>query len=196
MNAIKLLKTTAVLAFAVLAGACAHPISISTSTVPERVESQLINKKVAYAISDADRAKQVITPGGGGDKISYFPYRDLEKSIRDALRTVYRDVVAVKSASDAPGIQDAAAVLVFTPVFTTNSSSPSPFTWPPTVFTTEVACVVTDASGKEIARLTATGNGAAEFAEFKGNFGLAATRATDDMAAKLAAEIRRSDKLR
>lgn len=196
MNALRLLKTTTVLAFAVLVGACAHPISLSTSTVPERVESQLINKKVAYAISEADRAKQVITPGGGGDKVSYFPYRDLEKSIRDALRTVYSDVVAVKSPADAQGIKDAAAVLVFTPVFTTNSSSPSPFTWPPTVFTTQVACVVTDASGMEIARVTVTGNGAAEFAEFKGDFGLSAKRATDDMATKLAAEIRRNEKLR
>lgn len=192
----QLLKTVSALAFAALLGACAHPISLTGSTVPERVESRLIDKKVAYAINDADRAKQVITPGGGGDKVSYFPYKDLEKSIRDALRSVYRDVVAVKSAADALGIKDAAAVLVFTPQVTTTSSSPSPFTWPPTVFTTEVSCIVTDASGKEIARVKVTGKGAAEFTEFKSDFSLAAKRATDDMAAQLGAEIRRNDKLR
>jgi hypothetical protein len=196
MNISRLLKTLAALTLAALLGACAHPISLSGSKAPERVESLLIDKKVAYVINDADRAKQVITPGGGGDKVSYFPYRDLEKSIRDALRSVYRDVVAVKSVGDTQGIKDAAAVLVFTPQVTTTSSSPSPLTWPPTVFTTEISCVVTDASGKEIARVVATGNGAAEFQEFKGDFSLSAKRATDDVAARLAAEIRRSDKLR
>ena len=53
----------------------------------------------------ADRAREVITPGGGGDKVSYFPYRDLEKSIRDALRAVYSDVFVVKAASDAEAIK-------------------------------------------------------------------------------------------
>ena len=196
MNVSRMLKTVAVLAFAALLGACAHPISLSGSKSPERVESQLVDKKVAYVINDADRAKQVTTPGGGGDKVSYFPYRDLEKSIRDALRSVYRDVVAVRSTNDTQGIRDAGAVLVFTPQITTTSSSPSPLTWPPTVFTTEIACVVTDASGIEIARVAATGKGAAEFSEFKGDFSLSAKRATDDMAAQLAAQIRRSDKLR
>lgn len=51
-------------------------------------------------MTEADRAKQVTTEGGGGDKISYFPYKDLEKGIRDALKSLYRDVVLVRSPSD------------------------------------------------------------------------------------------------
>jgi hypothetical protein len=31
-------------------------------------------KKAAYYISDEDRAREVTTPGGGGDKVRYFPY--------------------------------------------------------------------------------------------------------------------------
>lgn len=196
MRTLKFFKLAAALAFAMLAGACAHPISLTTGTTPTRVESQLINKRVAYAISETDRAKQVVTPGGGGDKVSYFPYRDLEKSIRDVLRTIYTDVVAVKSATDAQGINEASATLVFTPVLTTTSSSPSPFTWPPTIFVTQLSCVVTDATGKQITQFSLTGNGSAEFGEFKSDFSLAAKRATDDLTTKLAAEIRSNDKLR
>ncbi len=185
----------AVVFTAVLVG-CAHPISMNAEKAPERVESTLIAKKVAYAMTDADRGKQVTTPGGGGDKVSYFPYRDLEKSIRDALRAVYQEVVVVKSATDSEGIRSAGVEMVFTPDIKTDSSSPSAFTWPPTVFTTEIACIVTDASGQEVGRVQAVGNGAAEFGEFKNNFGLSASRSATEVAAKLAEQIRGNGKLR
>lgn len=180
---------------AVLVG-CAHPINVGTDTAPERVESSLIQKKVAYAMTDAQRAVQAITPGGGGDRISYFPYRDLEKSIRDALRAVYQDVVVIPSAADASAVQASGAALVFTPEIKTNSGSPSPFTWPPTYFTTDVSCVVTDAAGAELTRVQASGRGEAEFSEFKGEFGLSAKRAATAMATQLSSEIRKNEKLR
>ncbi|AEG94890.1 hypothetical protein [Ramlibacter tataouinensis] len=192
----RVLKTAAALVMAALVGACAHPISMSTQNVPERVESRLVQKKVAYVMSDADRAKQVTTPGGGGDKVSYFPYRDLEKSIRDVLRSVYQEVVVLNSAADANAVKESGASFVFTPEIKTTSSSPSPFTWPPTVFTTDLSCVVTNGSGVEVTKLRASGNGAAEFNEFKSDFSLAARRATDDLAKKLAQEIRSNGQLR
>lgn len=179
-----------------LLGACAHPISLEPTNVPERVETSLVPKKVAYVISDADRGKEITTPGGGGDKVSYFPYRDMEKAIRSALRAVYQDVTAVKSASDAPAIQEAGVAYVFTPEIVTTSSSPSPFTWPPTKFAAEVSCTVTDAQGALVAKVRANGEGAAEFAEFKSDFSLSARRAVADVATKLAQEIRSNDKLR
>lgn len=196
MSIIRIGRLAAALAFAAVLVGCAHPISMNAETAPERVESKLIPKKVAYALSDAERGKQVITPGGGGDRVSYFPYRDLEKSIRDALRAVYQDVVVVKSATDAEAIKTSGAALVFTPEIKTDSSSPSPFTWPPTIFKTEIACTITDATGAEVTRVKAVGNGVAEFSEFKGNFGLSASRAATDVTAKLAEEIRSNEKLR
>ena len=63
---------------AVLAG-CAHPISLSPDLA--RVTSATatkIDKKAGLSLADADRSREVTTPGGGGDKLSYFPYRDLE----------------------------------------------------------------------------------------------------------------------
>ncbi|MFS2166558.1 hypothetical protein [Variovorax sp. Varisp62] len=186
---------TALAVVAVLAG-CAHPINVGTDAAPPRVEASLIQKKVAYTMTDAQRALQATTAGGGGDRISYYPYRDLEKSIRDALRAVYQDVVVLKSAADAGAVQASGASLVFTPEIKTDSGSPSPFTWPPTYFTTEVACVVTDPAGAEITRVKASGRGEAEFSEFKGEFGLSAKRAATKMSVALSSEILKNEKLR
>jgi hypothetical protein len=179
-----------------LLSACAHPISVTPAKTPERIEAQLIPKKVAYAMTDAERGKEVVTPGGGGDKVSYYPYRDLEKAIRDALRAAYQDVVVVRSAKDATAVRESGAVLVFTPEIKTTSSSPSPFTWPPTRFSSEIICIVTDAGGQEVTRVSATGNGAAEFDEFKSNFSLASQRAGTEVATQLRDAIRSNDKLR
>lgn len=190
------LRAIAALAFAAVLVGCAHPISVGTDTAPARVEANLIQKKVAYTMTDAQRAAEAITPGGGGDRISYFPYRDLERSIREALRAVYQDVVVIPSASDAAAIQASGAALVFTPEIRTDSGSPSPFTWPPTYFTTDVSCVVTDPAGVEVTRVKASGRGEAEFSEFKGEFGLSAKRAATAMAAQLSSEIRKNEKLR
>ncbi|MES2530834.1 MAG: hypothetical protein V4636_07345 [Pseudomonadota bacterium] len=192
----RIAQTFAALAFAALLAGCAHPIVVQAENTPDRVEANLIQKKVAYAMTDADRAKQVTTQGGGGDKVSYYPYRDLEKSLRDTLRSVYTDVAVVPSATDANAVRDAGAVLVFTPQINTTSNSPSPFTWPPTEFSTEFVCKVTDATGAEVAQLRVTGQGVAEFSEFKSNFSLAANRAGTDATSKLGAAIRNNPRLR
>ena len=115
MNSTSFVRWGRVAAGAVLVAllsACAHPISVTAEKTPERVETQLIPKKVAYAMSDTERGKEVVTPGGGGDKVSYYPYRDLEKAIRDALRSVYQDVVVVRSAKDANAVRESGAALV------------------------------------------------------------------------------------
>ena len=179
-----------------LLGGCVHPITMITETAPPRSQAYLVPKKVAYVMTDADRDLEVITPGGSGDRVSYYPYRDLEKSIRDALRAVYRDVVVLRSAGDAKANEAAGVSLVFSPRIKTDSSSSSWISWPPTSFTAEVSCVVTDAAGTELTRVRAVGNGAAEFGEFKGDFGLAARRAATRLTAQLSSEIRRNEKLR
>lgn len=167
-----------------LAG-CAHPIAIGPVDTPVRNEAALSPKKAAYVMSDAERSREVITPGGGGDKVSYFPYRDLEKALRDALRAVYSDVYVVPSSADTATLQALGAAVVYRPVITTQSSSPSLFTWPPTEFTIDLRCDVTDAAGQPLDQLTIQSRGTAEFSEFKSDFGLAgrraATRLSEDL---------------
>lgn len=109
---------------------------------------------------------------------------------------VYRDVVVLRTAGDAKANESAGVSLVFAPRIRTDSSSTSFISWPPTSFTAEVSCVVTDAAGAEVTRVRATANGSAEFGEFKGDFGLAARRAATRLTAQLSSEIRRDEKLR
>ncbi|PLC48483.1 hypothetical protein CR159_17945 [Pollutimonas subterranea] len=147
-------------------------------------------------MTDADRNKQVTTEGGGGDKVSYFPYRDLEKVIRDALRAVYADVSVIKSPSDVMTIKENDISLVFAPEITTSSNSQSISTWPPTQFTIELALNVTDAVGNIISRIRVISSGAAEFSEFKVDFGLAGRRAATELSEKLKQEVNANPRLR
>lgn len=55
---------------------------------------------------------------------------------------------------------------------------------------------VFDPKSTLLARLRATGNGNAEWEEFRGDFGLAGRRAVDDAARVLVDEVKRLDKLR
>lgn len=189
------IRLAAALSVVALLGACAHPLSLDSPTGPARNDATLVAKKVGYVITDADRARQVTTPGGGGDKVSYFPYRDIEKSLREALRSVYQDVTSLPAATPA-AVGPAGVGFVFTPVITTTSSSPSAFTWPPTKFSTEIACTVTDAQGAQIAQFKVTGDGAAEFDEFKSDHSLSARRSVKEAAEKFAQAVRRDPKLR
>lgn len=179
-----------------LLAACAHPINLEPTKLPERDDAKLVAKKVGYVLTDSDRAKQVTTPGGGGDKVSYYPYRDMEKAIRASLRAVYQDVSSLKSPNDAAAIKEAGVAYIFLPEISTASSSSSPFTWPPTQFTVNVVCTVTDPQGAVLAKVTSTGDGAAEFTEFKSDFSLSARRAVAVAVEKLAQEVRKNEKLR
>jgi len=174
---------------------CAHPISIEAKKVPEK-EAQWSTKKVAYVITDANKQKEVTSPGGGGDKITYYPYKDAERSLRAALGAIFSDVSALKSLTDSASIKASGASLIFTPTITTTSSSPSPLTWPPTKFSITMVVDVADAQGAEMARITVNGEGVAEFDEFKSDFGLSGRRAMEQVAQALVAEIKKAEKLR
>jgi len=175
--------------------ACAHPVSIQATKMPER-SSQTSPKKVAYVVTEADRQKQFITDGGGGDKITYYPYRDFERSLRSALASIYSDVTLINSATNVTALRESGASFVFIPEISTTSSSPSALTWPPTKFSVTVSVDVLDPQAVRLARLSVTGNGAAEWEEFKGEFGLAGRRAVENAAQALVEEIQRTEKLR
>lgn len=172
-----------------LLAACAHPIVVSPLETPPRVEAQLSPKKAAYVMTEADRNLEVTTPGGGGDKVNYKPYRDLEKAIRDALRAVYTEVFAVTSTSDREALRNQGVSHVFSPRITTTSESPSPFTWPPTKFGIEMTTQVSDPSGATITTIRTQSNGAAEFDEFKHDLSLSARRAATQLSEQFRQQV-------
>jgi hypothetical protein len=176
---------------------CAHPINMKPDlTNIDNKNTQRNSAKVGYYISEANLALEVTTPGGGGDKVRYFPYRDIEAGIYKALSEVFSSVSKVKNPKDLTELGKSEIAFLFAPEISTTSSSPSPFTWPPTQFGVSITTMVTDARGNSVEKLSVTGNGAAEFAEFKSNFSLSAVRASNDTLAKLAKVVRESPELR
>lgn len=173
------LKSSVLFVLAILCGGCAHSI-VTTPDLGELKHGGMdpIDRNVGYYISKEDRERQVTTPGGGGDKVSYFPYKELEPALYKALSNVFRRAYPLESPDDAQAMQAKGISLVFTPTIATNSSSDSALTWPPTKFTVILACKAIDASGKTIWEKQFTGEGAAEFSEFRTDFSMAAKRAS------------------
>jgi len=172
------LSLSAVLATALLVG-CAHPIVITPDVSQiDRTEVKPIECNVGYFISQPDREKEVTTPGGGGDKVRYFPYKELEPALFKALSNVFRRAYPMNSALDAEAIKTKDITFVFVPEVTTDSSSSSAFTWPPTKFTVNLNCKAFNREGKQIWESKITGNGEATFSEFKSDLPLAAKRAS------------------
>jgi len=172
---------------AVVLSACAHPYVVSPSIekLGPPVQGQQINKSVAYVITAEQLSKEVTTSGGGGDKVRYQPYRDIETGLYRVLSNVFTKVTRLKSATEADTVAKNNVTMIITPTLTTDSSSPSMLTWPPTKFQAELNCKITDTQGKLIFETTVYGKGAAEFDEFKKDFNLTGRRATEDMLLKL-----------
>ncbi|AOK53420.1 hypothetical protein WT67_11170 [Burkholderia stagnalis] len=193
MALIRMIAAAAVVA--ALSG-CAHEISLTgdASKIPALSTSPL-DKTVGLVITDDQLSREVITPGGGGDKVSYRPYHDLELPIYVGLGHVFKNVTKLKSAPDAATIQAKHLDYVITPTIKTTSSSPSPFTWPPTDFSVTLACTVADPSGQTVVTADVTGTGHAEFSEFKRNFGLAGQLATADAVSKLQSALAKAPEL-
>ena len=142
------------------------------------------------------RAQTVTTSAGGGDKVRYFPYRDMEPGLYKALSDTFREVTMVRDLGGLDKLRTEGKALLITPTITTQSSSESIVTWPPTQFTVELSCKVTDAAGKTVDTVNVSGQGRATFDEFKGNFSLAATRASTDALTKLVKALGESASLR
>lgn len=190
---IKLLLAS--LTSAVLFG-CAHPISMKPDLTSLKSQGSPIEKQVGYYMADTSKALEVTTPGGGGDKVRYFPYRDIEPGFYKALSEVFSNVSKIKNAKDLDEVSKSGISLLIVPEITTTSSSPSPFTWPPTLFSVTLSCSITDATGQSIRTFSVTGNGNAEFDEFKKNFSLASERATNDALSKLIVALQEAPELR
>lgn len=165
---------------------CAHPINMKPDLDSVKaVGVKRIDKQVGYHISEAQAALEVTTAGGGGDKVRYFPYRDIEPGFYKALSEVFSSVSKIKNLKDSEEVRKSGATLLIVPEITTTSSSPSPFTWPPTQFTVTLVGSVTDAAGKLVRNFSVTGEGKAEFDEFKSNHSMSAVRASNDLMTKL-----------
>lgn len=174
---LKSLRLAALAIVVAVASGCAHKITISPdlAKIEAPADSPRINANVAYYIAEADLAKIVKTPGGGGDKVSYQPYKELETAFYKMLTNVFANVIKIKTPE--PTAADNVDYVVV-PTLVTNSSSGSLVTWPPTRFTTSLITKVTGTANNGGATITVMEAGEAEYSEFKRDFSLAARRST------------------
>lgn len=194
----RLFNSAFVIAACIFLFGCAHPISMNPdlAKVAAPAGAKPIDKKVGYYLPDNLRTVEVTTPGGGGDKVRYFPYRDIESGFYKALSEVFSSVTKVPNPKDAAALKASGVSLLITPEITTTSFSDSVFTWPPTHFTVNLVCTVADANGAPLQTIRVSGQGGASFGEFKGNFSLAATRASNDALSKLVQALGESPQLK
>jgi hypothetical protein len=175
------------LALLLLVTGCAHPLAIGPdlTKIERSAEAEVLSRNVGYFIAPNARERTVTTPGGGGDMVTYSPYKDVEAAFYKMLATTFKNVALLKSPTDADAIQKHSISYVISPEITTDSSSSSALTWPPTLFVLNLTCSIADPSGKLIAKPSVTGAGRAEFDEFKSDFSLAGKRAVVDAMLKM-----------
>lgn len=180
-----------------LATGCAHQIQLTPNlddlrgtTVDNKIE-----KNVGYYISAVDKATEVISPGGGGDDVKYYPYKDTEAALNTLLSKVFSRVYSVPSLDDSAFVEEKGISYIFTSSIKTDSSSSSAFTWPPTDFTFELTCTATDVGGKEVWVKTVSAAGNAEYDEFKSDFSLSARRASEEAYEQMLAELIKAETL-
>lgn len=179
------------LALLLALGGCAHPIQL----VPEPAQlvgqggADKIDRPVVLVVTDAQLSQEVVSPGGGGDKVSYKPYKDLQTGMYIALGEVFTRASLANGPSD-PRIGTDPATVVVTPTITTTSYSPSLFTWPPTIFTITLEFAFREASGaRALTTVRVQGEGRAEFDEFKSDFSLSSKRAAQDALTRMVKAI-------
>lgn len=170
------------LGIALILGGCAHPIMIAPdlSTIGTAQQTKS-SKSIGYYLAEPVE-KEVTTSGGGGDNVRYKPYKDLETALYKMYASIFSNVILLSSPNDPvkSKVDYVAAVDI-----STSSSSPSLFTWPPTMFTLNLANNISDSKGTVLSNLRTAGEGRAEFSEFKGDFGLAGKRASQDAVNKM-----------
>ncbi len=172
---------------------CAHPYNIAPNMASlESKGGTKIQKNVGYFISAEDRAKQVVTPGGGGDKVQYVPYRDLEPALYRVLLNSFNEVHVLKTVDDKAFIGANKISYVFIPKIETESSSSSAFTWPPTKFTVSLQCRALSPSGAVVWEKTIKGDGEATFSEFRSDLSLAGRRASENALLELQRQLQAS----
>lgn len=182
-------KLAALLPVMVLLAGCAHQIQLNPKMDQFAESANKSDAIVAYYISATDKVKKVKTPGGGGDKVSYVPYRDTESVLYTVLNNKFKDVFQATTLNEQTFITSNNISLMFVPKITTNSSSSSLFSWPPTRFTVTLTLDAQDAAGNVVWSETVESEGAAEFDEFKADFSLSARRATEQAFLKMAAKL-------
>lgn len=185
------LNSAILVAASILLVGCAHKIQITPplENIRNVAMPEPVSSNAGYYISAENRSSAVITPGGGGDSVTYAPYKDTEAALNTILSRNFRRVYSLPSMNDTAFISEKEISYIFTPLIQTNSSSTGIFTWPATDFTFELTCTAVDTGGSEVWAKTVTGEGHADYDEFMKDLGLSGRRAAEAAYLEMMQEI-------
>jgi hypothetical protein len=192
------LRLGVMMAVVMMAAGCAHQMTMRADVAGLALPADAthIPKNIGLYISPENRAKEVTTAGGGGDKVSYRPYADMETGLYKVLGNTFQNVDLLSTLSDVNSIAKHSLTLIAVPEIATVSSSKGVFTWMATDFTVQLSCKFTDVAGREVATVSSTGAGHAEFSDLKSDFSVAGERASRDALEKFQAAVLQSEALR
>jgi hypothetical protein len=177
---------------ALLLTGCAHSIDIAPDVAKLNNEANRTHRiplKVGYYIPLEISSIETVTQGGGGDNVSYFPYRDMDYGYRKILSNIFTGVVKLDSIANLPNTNQDHIDYIFIPDIVTVSGSTGFFTWPPTNFTVDLTSNVRDTNGKMITNARVVGMGSAATGELFTEHGLAGKRAMEDALLKMQAAL-------
>jgi len=176
---------------------CAHRINITpdTAMMNSIQNSDKIQGTAGYCITPEMRQKEVITPAGGGDRVRYTPYKDIEEGFKDVLENVFLEVRSLDS-NVAPNINNNSVDYVVSLEIDTDSSSASMLTWPPTWFGVSLETELFNTETKETTKVSVKGEGSATYSKFIMNKGITGQEATLDALEKLQMALLSSNELK
>lgn len=177
----RVIKWTFIVSAILLFSGCAHKISMAPKLDAIRENKvEPFGFNVAYYLSDTDKQLEVITSGGGGDKVKYTPYADTEGALNTVLSSVFAKAYSIKALDDKKFIMDKNISYIFIPKIVTASSSDNLFTWPPEKFSVELTCKAIDpVSGNKILEITTSSIGVADFGDYRKDFSFSARMASE-----------------
>jgi len=168
---------------------CAHPIDITPDVAKldgQANKAHRIPLKVGYYIPLEKSSIETVTQGGGGDNVSYFPYRDIDFGYRKILSNIFTGVVKLDSIANT---NQEHIDYIFIPDIVTVSGSTGFFTWPPTSFTVDLTSNVRDTNGKMLTNARVVGMGSASTEEKLTEHGIAGKHAMEDALLKMQAAL-------
>lgn len=176
---------------ALLLTACAHPMLVKPDLDAAKATQAYdrLPQKVGLYIPDNLKSLEVTTPGGGGDKVRYKPYSDMETGIFQVLSESFSDAVVLSSRTDADAIAKHSLSYIVEPHIDTQSSSNGVFTWMATDFAVKLTCKFSDPAGNQLATVSSDGTGHADFSELTHNMSAAGEHAATDALVKLRTAI-------
>lgn len=159
-----LIKLISLVAFATMMAGCVHHVTIEPEVQPLQTQtkpSDRIKESVGVFIPVDLLHQEFVTPAGGGDKVGYFPYKDIQIGLEKMLANVYQTVRRVNGFDEIGKGSDPVKYVVV-PEIKTNSGTPSNVFWHPTFFTVSLTLGIFDEPQGLVAKPNVVGVGEAD----------------------------------